>query len=87
MNNLGDKDDLYLDLLINSKKKSQKDKPSIDQANTLAIKLHKHLEKNDSYILNNEIIISNFDEFLIYLNNIIKKSVNTFCKQITYKID
>lgn len=87
MNNSEDKDDLYLDMLINSKKKSQKDKIKSNPVTNFSIKLHKHLEKLDSYILQNEIILSNFDEFLIHLDSTIKKSVYTFCKQITYKID
>jgi hypothetical protein len=88
MNNSEDKNNLYLDLLINSKKKSQKDndkKPNI--VNVYSIKLHKHLAKLDPHILQNEIILSNFDDFLIYLDSVIKKSVYAFCKQITYKID
>lgn len=84
MNNYDASEDLYLDLLINSKKKSQKD---INHSNDYANKLHKQFNKSETLILKNEIILSNFDEFISYLDEAIKNNVHNFCKQITHKTD
>lgn len=84
MNSYDVSEDLYLDLLINSKKKSQKE---FNQTTEYANKLHKQFNKYESLILKNEIVLSNFEEFISYLDEAIKNNVYTFCKQITHKSD
>ena len=84
MNNYDVSEDLYLDLLINSKKKSQKE---INRSNEYSNKLHKQFNKYETLILKNEIILSNFEEFISYLDEAIKNDIYIFCKQITHKSD
>lgn len=85
MNNHDVQGDLHLDLLINSKKKSLKDPKHTTTEQS--IKLNKLFNKYDNLILKNEIVLSNFDEFILYLDESIKNNIYSFCKKITHKID
>lgn len=85
MNNNDVQGDLHLDLLINSKKKTLKD--SKHKTSEHSIKLNKLFNKYDNLILKNEIVLSNFDEFILYLDESIKNNIYSFCKKKTHKID
>jgi hypothetical protein len=84
MNNYDVKEDLYLNLLINSKKISQKES---NQPTESYNKLNKIFNKYENSILKNKIILLNFDKFILFFDDTIKNSVDSFCKHITDKLD
>lgn len=71
-----DNDDLLLTMLINNAKKKIKHK----DYDIYSSKLNNKFKSLEVYILNNEIVISNFDEFISYMDIEIKLFVENFIK-------